>query len=149
MRIRTPVNGNSGTRVIHLEEILHRFTFPIIALLLAYSGCSVNTLKFYVSNPSANAIFLAPDLPTLAVLLASNATTPATAIPIPNGAKGLMLDRKFFKGDRLVDPYPANSFDMEKDSAIEVALFEVTEGPKRGAKGWLRMSLLRPDFWYL
>jgi hypothetical protein len=38
---------------------------------------------------------------------------------------------------------------MVRDGAIEVALFEVTEGPKRGAKGWVQASFLRPDFWYL
>jgi hypothetical protein len=60
-----------------------------------------------------------------------------------------MRDRKFLKGGELVDPYPANSYDMERDQAVEVVLFEITEGAKRGSRGWVQKSCLRPDFPYL
>ena len=60
-----------------------------------------------------------------------------------------MLDRKFLRGGELVDPYPANSYDMERDRAVEVVLFEITEGAKRGLRGWVQKSFLRPGFPYL
>jgi hypothetical protein len=148
-RSPTPVNGSRYIFVIHLEAILQRHSYYVAVLLLACVGCSVDARKFQVSSPSGNAVFIAPDLPTLSVLLGAETSVPAAAISIQNGTKGRVRDRKFFKSDRLVDPYPATGFDMERDRAIEVVLFEITEGPKSGVKGWIRMSLLRPDFWYL
>jgi len=61
--------------------------------------------------------------------MSPKAAPPAVAINIPNGTKGRAVDRKFLKGGILVDPYPANTYDMEREGAVEVILFEVTEGP--------------------
>ncbi len=119
------------------------------ALLLGCAGCSVDGRKFYVSCPPQQPILLAPDLRTLTTLLSPAGAPSGTAIPVPNGTKGRALDRKFLKGGELVVPYPANSYDMKRDRAVEVVLFEITEGPQRGVRGWVQSSFLHPDFWYL
>jgi hypothetical protein len=94
-------------------------------------------------------VLLAPDLPELNALTVAKATPPSNVIRVASGTKGLALKRKFLKGGKLVDPYPANTYDMERDGAVEVVLFELTNGPNRGSKGWVKSSFLRPDFWYL
>jgi hypothetical protein len=92
---------------------------------------------------------IAPDLPTLNALFSAEAAPPDAAISVPNGTKGRMLERRFLRGSRLVDPYPASENDMERDGALEVAMFEITEGPQRGLKGWIQLSFLAPDYWYI
>lgn len=67
-------------------------------------------------------------------------------IAIPNGTKGRALDTNFLRGGRLADPYPSNAMIMERDHAVRVELFEVTEGSNRGSKGWVEAQFLRPDF---
>ena len=119
------------------------------ALLLGCTGCSVDARKFYVNCPPQQPILLALDVPTLRNLLSPASGPSGAAIPVPNGTKGRMMDRKFFRGGELVVPYAANSYDMERDGAVEVVLFEITEGPQRGVRGWVQMSFLHPDFWYL
>ena len=119
------------------------------ALVLGCAGCATDARRRVVISPAQNGILLARDLPTLNALMSADAAPPAAVISVSNGTKGLARDRKFLRGGRLVDPYPANSYDMERDGALEVELFEVTEGPKRGSKGWVQSSFLRPDFWYL
>jgi len=121
----------------------------VAGLLVQCAACLVDTRKFYVRSPQQQPILLAPDLPTLKALLSPNAVPPVTAISVPNKTKGRMLDRKFLRGGELVEPYPANSYDMERDGAVEVVLFEITEGPQRGVRGWVQMSFLYPDFRYL
>jgi hypothetical protein len=73
----------------------------------------VDTRKFFVNCSPQNAILLAPDLATLKALFSAEAPPPARVISVPNGTKGRMLDRKFLRDGGLVDPYPANSYDME------------------------------------
>jgi hypothetical protein len=121
----------------------------LLALQFSSTGCSTDIRRRVVSNPTQGGILLAPDLPTLNALMAVNAGSPSNVIPVPNRTKGLALERRFLRGGNLVDPYPASSHDMERDGAVEVVLFEVTEGPNRGSKGWVQASFLRPDFWYL
>ncbi len=119
----------------------------IAVLLVECAACFVDTRKFYVNGSTQNAILLAPDLATLqALFTAKEARPPARAISVPNGTKGRMLDRKFLRDGGLVDPYPANTYDMERDKAVEVVLFEITEGPQRGVRGWVQGSFLHPDF---
>ena|SRR5436305_7531508 len=118
-------------------------------LLLGCAACSTDMRKFFVSSPSQSGVLLAPDLATLNAVMAADSARPITAIPLPNGTKGLALERKFLRGGRLIDTYPANTFDMERDGAVEVVLFEVAEGPKRWSRGWVQASFLRPDFSYL
>jgi hypothetical protein len=65
------------------------------------------------------------------------------AVLIPNGTKGTARDRKFLKDGKLVEPYAANTCKMLQDKAMEVEPFEVTEGPQRGVKGWVSISLLQ------
>ena len=81
--------------------------------------------------------------------MSSNEPPPASLIAIPTGTKGRVVNRKFLKDGSLVAPYPASDIDLQRDGAIEVLLFEVTEGPRRGLKGWVQKSFLRPDFKYL
>jgi hypothetical protein len=99
--------------------------------------------EFSVNTPSG--ILLARDLPTLNALYAGNSPQPHNIIIVPNRTIGRVLQLKFLEAGRLVEPYPANGYDMERDGAVEVALFEITEGPLRGSRGWVQFSLLRPD----
>src|SRR5580765_2185800 len=124
-------------------------SYLIAGLLVQCAACFVDTRKFYVNSPEQQPILLAPDLPTLTALLTPNALPPVTAISVPNGTKGRMLDQKFLRGGELVEPYPANSYDMERDRAVAVVLFEITEGPLRGVRGWVQVSFLHPEFKYL
>ena len=120
----------------------------LVAFLTGCVACPVGDQanRWIAGNTTATRIFLAADLPTLRALIENHGDPPEGAIAVPNGSKGRIVDTKFLKGGQLVMPYPADSFDMERDGAVRVVLFEVTEGPKRGAKGWIRLSLLIPDF---
>jgi hypothetical protein len=96
-----------------------------------------------VDSPDEKGIVLAPDLPTLAALIGPNPIPPSTPLPlIPNGTKGIMLDRKFFLNGKFVEPYALSAFEMQKRGGIEVEFFAVTEGPNRGLRGWVQESLL-------
>ncbi len=129
---------------------IHLWTWLfLLALLLGLSACVGDARRRVVSSPAQNGIVLAPDVYTLIVLMTPNAAPPPGLIAIPNGTKGLGLSRKFLKEGKLVDPYPANNYDMEREGAVEVVLFQVTEGPLRGARGWVQAWFLRPDFRYL
>ena len=119
------------------------------ALLLSCAACSNDMRKFYVSSQSREEVLLAPDLPELNASIAANSTPPSNVIRVANGTRGLALKRKFLRGGKLVNPYPANTYDMERDRAVEVVMFELTDGPNRGSRGWVKASFLRPDFWYL
>ena len=118
-------------------------------LHLGCTACSMDTRRRVVSSPAENGIVLAPDLDTLTALMGQNPPPLGKVVSIPNGTKGLSRDRKFLRGGKLVNPYPANTYDMGKDGAVEVEFFEVTAGPNRGSKGWVQASFLRPDFWFL
>jgi len=63
---------------------------------------------------------------------------------ISNGTKGNMLSRKFLQHGRLVDPYPANSYDMQRNRAVEVVLIRIKDGPYRTLEGWMPIRYLRP-----
>jgi hypothetical protein len=69
-------------------------------------------------------------------------TTTGSIIAIPAGTKGRVVDRKFLEDGSLVSAYPASANDLQRDGAIEILLFEVTDGPRRGSKGWVRQSFL-------
>ena len=117
----------------------------VILLDLLYPSRE-STMRRVVTNRCEDGVLLAPDLPTLDSFVATRAVCPGTVIAIPNGTKGRALDTKFLRGGRLVDPYPANEMIMERDHAVRVELFEVTEGSYRGSKGWVEAQFLRPDF---
>jgi hypothetical protein len=138
-----------STREPHELAALAHSVDPVAAMISVYGGCLADVSKFYVRSPSPNGILLAPDLATLNALFAANSPPSSNLIAVPNGTKGRVLQRKFLKGGYLVAPYPANSYEMERDQAVEVALFEVGEGLQRGSKGWVHASFLHPDFWYL
>ncbi len=125
--------------------------FLITSIQLACTACLTGEQmrQRIVSSPAVSGVLLALDLPALNALISSSTPPPGNTIRIPNGTKGRAVDRKFLRGGRLVDPYPANTYEMERDGAIEVVLFEVTEGPHRGSRGWVQASFLRPDFKYL
>jgi hypothetical protein len=56
---------------------------------------------------------------------------------IRKGTRGRYRGRRFLiKGDRLVEPYPANYYDMIRDGAIEVERIKIVEGPHKGLEGW-------------
>jgi hypothetical protein len=63
---------------------------------------------------------------------------------IPNETRGRYKGRKFLlKGGRLVDPYPANTHDMERAEAVEVEKIKITEGPSEGLEGWVQTNHLK------
>lgn len=101
-------------------------------------------LSRVVQNPNGTGAFLANDVDTLVAIAAGR---PGEGRPfLPNGTEGRMLDRKFLKGGVLVNPYAASTLDMERDGAVEVILFEVSNGPKRGLRGWIPSSIAQPNF---
>jgi len=56
---------------------------------------------------------------------------------VPNETRGIYEGRSYLLGGgRLVDPYPANSYDMARDGAVEVERIRITEGPYKGLEGW-------------
>ena len=69
---------------------------------------------------------------------------PPKGIWLPNGTKGNMVDRKFLRRGELLPPYPANSFDMERDRAVEVARIRVKDGLHKGVEGWMPNTYLKP-----
>src|SRR5262249_14345222 len=119
-----------------------------VVAALSMTACSRKG-DYVVSIPTPDGVVLAPDSPTLGALLSSKPPEPDKSIVVLNGTKGNILERMYFVGGRLVTPYPASLNDMERDGIIQVALFEVTEGPKRGARGWVQAWFLRPAFGYL
>jgi hypothetical protein len=123
----------------------------LVAVQISYVSCvtSEQAKRRVVRGPTPGGVLLAPDLQSLNALLAARDKLPENLIPIPNGTKGRAVERKFLRSGALVEPYAANSYDMERDSVTEVNLFEVTEGPFRGSRGWVRAAYLRPDFPYL
>jgi len=78
--------------------------------------------------------------------VASNAMTECGYNDVDDGlvcfsqpTRALVEDRKFLlSGGRLVHPYSANSYDMERDGAIEVEKIRVTDGPHRNLEGWIQ-----------
>ena len=59
-------------------------------------------------------------------------------VRIPEGTKGVMTDRKFvLPGGRLVEPFPANTFDMARNGAVEVERIRITQPPSVGLEGWV------------
>jgi hypothetical protein len=146
-----PVSQQERQRISMLGVMVFAMSRPVPAVLLSVvaavsmTACSARS-GYFVSSPAPNGVMLAPDLPTLSTLFSSNPPESNNTITVPNGTNGEILDRKFLKGGRLVTPYPASQNQMERDGAIEVALFEVTEGPQRGAKGWVQASFLRTVF---
>jgi hypothetical protein len=92
--------------------VRHNITPCVAALLLRCAACPNDMRKFYVSSPSQEVVLLAPDLPELNALIAANSTPPNNVIRVANGTRGLALKRKFLRGGKLVDPYPANTYDF-------------------------------------
>jgi hypothetical protein len=102
-----------------------------------------------VKNPDADGILLAHDAPTLDAIIHARPFRQTSTVAVPNGTKGRILHSKLLRDGILVEPYPADSAALYRDHAEEVALFEVTEGPHRGAIGWVKLVLLQPAHRYL
>jgi hypothetical protein len=57
---------------------------------------------------------------------------------VHNKTRGIAKGRRFLlQGGRLVQPYPANTYDILRDGAVEVERIKITEGPQKGLIGWL------------
>ena len=63
---------------------------------------------------------------------------------IPRRAKANIQNRQFLQDGKLVDPYPANSYDMQRNRAIEVVFVEIKDGPHRDIQGWMPLRYVRP-----
>ena len=64
-------------------------------------------------------------------------------IVIPGGTESEFEGRRFvLPGGRLVIPYPANTYDMARDGAIEVEKVKITHGPNQGREGWIETGFL-------
>jgi hypothetical protein len=65
-------------------------------------------------------------------------TADGNLVFVPNKTKGIAKGRRFLlKDGRLIQPYPANTYDMLRDGAVEVERIKITEGSQRGLMGWL------------
>jgi hypothetical protein len=59
-------------------------------------------------------------------------------VRVTEGTRGTVTGRMFvLPGGRLVEPYPANTYDMAKDGAIEVERLRITQPPNPGLEGWV------------
>jgi hypothetical protein len=62
---------------------------------------------------------------------------------IPEGTTGLCTGRRFvLPGGRLVEPYAANEYDMERDGVIEVERIRITRPPSENLEGWVEIHFL-------
>lgn len=62
---------------------------------------------------------------------------------VPNGTHAEVRDRKFLKDGRLVEVYPASSFEMNRDGAVEMERIRITDPYHRKAEGWVLSQCLR------
>jgi hypothetical protein len=69
---------------------------------------------------------------------------PPQGVFIETGTKANILDRKFLEDGNLVEPYAANSYDMERDGAVEVVLIKIQDGPKKNLEGWIPHGFVSP-----
>lgn len=69
---------------------------------------------------------------------------PPQGVFIPNGTKANIQNRQFLQDGKLVEPYAANSYDMQKNRAIEVESVKIKDGPHRELQGWLPKRFLYP-----
>ncbi len=81
---------------------------------------------------------------TIDTSFATDAALAQGLVLVPDKTQAHYKDRKFLlPGGRLVEPYPANSFDMERDQAVEVERVRIIEGPRKGLEGWVRAGYLQ------
>ena len=69
--------------------------------------------------------------------------SPPAGVLVSPGTKLRVLDRKFLQQGQLLDPYPANTYDMQRNRALEVDFVRVKEGPQRNLKGWVPSGYLQ------
>jgi hypothetical protein len=52
-------------------------------------------------------------------------------------------DRRFVLSEgRLIAPYPANTYDMARDGAVEIEKIKITSPPNEGLEGLVQMGFL-------
>ncbi len=156
----------SSMQVERLKITLRSAAFAGIALLpaLIYCGCGDLRERVVKANPGDGAVLvddtavlqhysLSSDAewtrpPSPGLLLADGTSTwleqPPQGTFIPNGTKAEAEDRKFLQAGKLVEPYSADSFDMQRNRAVEVVLVTIKDGPSRGLRGWMPSRFLYP-----
>lgn len=89
-------------------------------------------------------VWLAIDSDGLRAMSGANRAASGVALELrnhfvfaPNQTRGIARGYRYLlPGGRLVDPYPANSYDLQRDNAIEVEKIRITGGPSKGVEGW-------------
>ncbi len=69
---------------------------------------------------------------------------PPAGILLKPGSKITVLGRRFLQPGELVESYAANSYDMQRNLAVEVLFVEVQHGQQRQLQGWLPHYCCRP-----
>lgn len=65
-------------------------------------------------------------------------------VVIPDGTEAEFNGSGFvLPGGRIVFPYPANTYDMARDGAVEVEKIRITKPPNQGLEGWIEIHSLR------
>jgi hypothetical protein len=96
-----------------------------------------------VNGGSERGVWVATGEDGLRAMRANRRTSPGLVF-LPNGTKGVWKAQRFLlESGRLVEPYPANSYDMVRDGALEVEKIQVTEGPQKGLEGWIPSERLQ------
>ena len=96
-----------------------------------------------VNGGSDGGVWVATGEADLRAMRANSRTSPGLVF-LPNGTKGVWKGRRFLlEGGRLVEPHPANSYDMIRDGAVEIERIRVTEGPQKGLEGWIPSDRLQ------
>lgn len=69
---------------------------------------------------------------------------PPAGVFLQTGTKVAILKRRFLQNGQLVEPYPANSYDMQRNLAVEVIYVAVRDGQYQRVQGWLPHYCCRP-----
>ena len=154
---------NAGVLYALVRGMVKRFNLGLtIAALVVVASFTTVTVWFLNSQEVNNLVRIVRGSPDAGVWVATNedglralSETNGTALDhpkpeartrlvfIPNKTRGRYKGRKFLlKSGRLVDPYPANSYDMQRDEAVEVEKIKITEGPNKGLEGWVQANHL-------
>ena len=154
---------NTAVLFVLVKGMVKRFNLAATIVVLVAIASMATTAVWFLNSQEANnlvrivygsqeGVWVATNEDGLRALSEMNAAASdapkrevrSRLVFIPNETRGRYMGRKFLlSGGRLVDPYPANSYDMQRVEAVEVEKIKITEGPSKGLEGWVRSNQLK------